>query len=398
MKLHSSSLHKSLGRHSFNPIRSLSPERLSQVLDAFHAGYLAPAAQLWDAIERRDDVLQGVISKRKNAISRLRWEILTLDASPEALAHKEALEYFYNHLTCTHACDQNEHGGLALLVKQMMDAIGKHYAVHEIIFSPTQPYPSATFQFVPLWHFERKQGKLHFLSSPQGAGVPVNKGSWLVTKGEGLMESSSIAYLFKHLPLRDWLIYCERNGMPGVKGTTDAMPGSPEWELAKNAVADFSAEFHALLNEGTKIESIDLSSRGTLPYPQLVDRMDRALIALWRGSDLSTLSKKNATGASLQDDEAAILEAHDSALISETLNFQVDRILIQHLFHTPHPKAYFHLLPQNHSSKLYELEICQKLHAMGFPLSQTDLSERFGISPVQSSTPPSPLQVQHYDT
>jgi phage gp29-like protein len=394
MKAHSScqSLLQS-SRHSFNPIRNLTPERLSQVLDAFHNGHLAPAAKLWESIERRDDVLQGVISKRKNATSRLRWEILTLDNTPEALSQKAALEYFYNHLSCTNACDPNEHGGLALLIKQMMDAIGKQYAIHEIILQPTKPYPSATFQFVPLWYFERKNGQLHFLSSPESQSLPIHKGSWLVTKGEGLMESSSIAYLFKHLPLRDWLIYCERNGMPGVKGSTHAMPGTAEWEAAKAAVADFSAEFHALVSDGTQIEAIDLSSRGTLPYPQLVDRMDRALIALWRGSDLSTLSKKNATGASLQDDEAAILEAHDSALISETLNFQVDRILIKQLFQSPHPKAYFHLLPQNHSSKLYELEVCQKLHALGFPLSQSDLSERFGFAPSQKPSqtlPPSP--------
>lgn len=386
MKIHSScqSLLQNSNRHTFNPIRNLTPERLSQVLDAFHMGHLAPAAKLWESIERRDDVLQGVISKRKNAASRLRWEILTLDNSPEALAQKAALEYFYNHVSCTHACDQNEHGGLSLLIKHMMDAIGKGYAIHEIILQPTKPYPSAIFQFVPLWYFERKNSQLQFVASPEKPKIPITKGSWLVTKGEGLMESSSIAYLFKHLPLRDWLIYCERNGMPGVKGSTQAMPGTSEWEAAKAAVEAFSAEFHALVSEGTQIEAIDLSSRGTLPYPQLVDRMDRALIALWRGSDLSTLSKKNATGASLQDDEASILEAHDSALISETLNFQVDRILIQHLFQCPHPKAYFHLLPQNHSAKLYELEVCQRLHALGFPLSQSDLSERFGISPSQN--------------
>ena len=37
------------------------------------------------------------------------------------------------------------------------------------------------------------------------------------------MEACSIAYLFKHLPLRDWLVYCERNGMPGVRGVNNHM-------------------------------------------------------------------------------------------------------------------------------------------------------------------------------
>jgi hypothetical protein len=46
------------------------------------------------------------------------------------------LEYFYDNLTASSACDGHESGGLRLLIHQMMDAVGKKYAVHVIIFSP----------------------------------------------------------------------------------------------------------------------------------------------------------------------------------------------------------------------------------------------------------------------
>ncbi len=55
-------------RSTWNPIRSLTPENLSRMLDAFHAGHLRTAALVWEAIEHRDDLLQGVISKRKKSI------------------------------------------------------------------------------------------------------------------------------------------------------------------------------------------------------------------------------------------------------------------------------------------------------------------------------------------
>jgi len=53
-------------------------------LDEFQAGNFRLVAQTWDAIERRDDVLQGVASKRKKAVARLGWEVLTIEDTPEA--------------------------------------------------------------------------------------------------------------------------------------------------------------------------------------------------------------------------------------------------------------------------------------------------------------------------
>lgn len=374
-------------RARFNPIKNLNPDSLTRILDAFHAGDLAQASLLWDAIERRDDVLQGVASKRKKSVSRLDWEVVALDDSKEARTHRTALEDFYNHISTTHALDLNQRGGLSLLMKQMMDAVGKKFAVHEIVWEPvskqharhTQGNLRATFRFVPLWFFENKTGALRFLEHNHGReGLALEEGAWMVSTGDGIMESCSIAYLFKHLPLRDWLIYCERNGMPGVKGTTDAAPGSPQWESAREAVRDFGAEFHALMSRGTDIEAIDLSSQGQLPYPALVERMDRAMAALWRGSDLSTLSRANAVGASSQSNESHIIEEDDAANIAETLNIQVGRHVIRYLFGTETPRAYLRLINRDHY-RLDDLSIFERLQAMGIPIPQKQISERFGI-------------------
>ncbi|MGF1450267.1 MAG: DUF935 family protein [Opitutales bacterium] len=375
-------LHGLSQRARFSPVRNLNAETLGRILDAFNAGRLQQAALLFDQIERRDDLLQGLISKRKKAAARLDWEVLTLDDSTEAQAHADTLRAFYNNLTATHALDRNQSGGLSLLIKQMMDAIGKRYAVHEIVFQPgprTDSPLTATFNFVPLWHFEHRNGCLHFVDTPGAPGQSLQADSWLITTGDGLMESSAIAYLFKTLPLRDWLIYCERNGMPGVRGVTDAPPNSPEWNAAREAVRDFGAEFHALMSRGTEIEAIDLSSRSELPYPPLIERMDRALIALWRGGDLSTLSHSNGLGTTAQAGETRLIEEDDAALISETLNAQVDRIVLRHRFGIERGKAYFRLKPPPHRDLRDELEILRGLREMGVTIPEPYLRQRFGI-------------------
>jgi phage gp29-like protein len=349
------------------------------MLDAFHAGNLRAAAQVWETMEHRDDLLQGVISKRKKSISRLKWEILTLDNSPIAQREKQVLEIFYNNLTATNAYDEHETGGVRLLIKQMMDAVGKKYAVHEIIFRPIEGGLTADFRFVPLWFFENTGGQMRFVP-PEGQPIPVEPGSWMVTGGDGLMESCSIAYLFKHLPLRDWLVYCERNGMPGVKGVTHALPGSPEWEAARQAVQNFGAEFHALMSRGTNIEAIDLSARGELPYPSLVERMDRAMAALWRGADLATLSHREGVGISLQTEEKNILEEDDAQMISDTLHEQVDRHILKYLFGTTSPQAYFHLKPSSNKNLKNDLSVFKTLWEMGVPIGLNDLREHFGLN------------------
>lgn len=374
-------LHKSR-RAYFNPVRSLTPESLTRQLDAFHAGAIAETARLWEIIEQRDDIIKAVATKRKKAPGRFGWDIATDDDSPEALRHKVALEDFYRNLDCTSAVDQNEHGGVALLLRQMMDAIGKRYAVHEIVWRPQpraatpSPRLHASFRFVPLWFFDNRTGQLRFLPTDRTSeGQTLRSGEWLVTTGDGLMEATSVAYLFKHLPLRDWLVYCERNGMPGVRGVTDAMPGSAEWDSARDAVRDFGAEFHALMSRGTDIEAIDLSSGGQLPYPLLVDRMDKAIATLWRGSSMGSVADSGA-GISLQGKETALIERQDIAHLTETLNAQVDRWVIRHLFGEA-PRARIVIRNKEAGLSAEELDTARDLITAALPKAISTFLQRF---------------------
>ncbi len=223
-------------RFRFNSLRCLDPNTLASQLDAFESGYLREAVETWDTIEKRDDLLKSVIPKRKKSISRHGWEVIIPRYTDparqsEAEAHKFALENFYKNLTCTNAIDTNERGAFKLLVRQMMDAVGKRYAVHEIVWNPHHESGlTAEFRFVPLSYFENTTGRLRFLPS-DGAleGQPLEPGAWLVTTGEGLMVASSVAWMFKQLTLKDWLAFSQHNGSPGVQGITDAARDSADW-------------------------------------------------------------------------------------------------------------------------------------------------------------------------
>ena len=63
-------------RSRFNPLRGLTPQLLSVYLDNFLLGFVAYAALVWDQIEKRDDVIRNVASKRKKALAKIQAPIL----------------------------------------------------------------------------------------------------------------------------------------------------------------------------------------------------------------------------------------------------------------------------------------------------------------------------------
>lgn len=369
-------------RNRINPIRGLTPYLLTQQIEWWRTGYLAPLARLWEEIEDRDVLLKGVIAKRKRDAARCRWEILTENDSPEAARQKEFLATFYSRLSTTAVLDQDQRGGVALLLRQMMDAVGKRYAVHEIVWVPKRDgFLSADLYHAPVWMFEARSGRLRFLPNDQAYdGERMPEGEWIVTVGDGLMMASCIAYMAKDLGLKDWLNYTERFGSPVVDASTNAPQGSAEWDNLVEAVANFVADGYIVRNQSAQIALLEAKGAGTLPQPGLVDYIDRGLSALWRGADLGTMSagEGSGQGASLQGGEREALLADDCEILSETLQQRLDLPALRWKFGPDvEALAYFQVSPPVEQDSTQELAIDEFLVRSGVPLSVADTLQRY---------------------
>lgn len=369
---------QALQSRNLGAIRELTPERLATALAAFDLGYLRDAALIWQKVRDRDDTANPVIEKRELDAALLDWDILPLDDSPEAAQDKAALEAAYDNLTATDALDQQKRGGVSLLVQQMMHSTGHKYAVHEIVWRPDAPELTAEFRFTALQFFENTTGRLRFLPADHAIhGNDLEEGGWMVTCGPGLMEATSIARLFKQMPLKAWLVFCDKAGMPGLHGKTDAPEGSEEWEKFRDALAAFGEDWALVTNRAAEIAPIDLKAGGQLPHPPLVERMDRAIARIWRGADLGTMSQQgDASGSNPQQSETDIFAAADAKRISETLNYYFDRWVIRYRFGRE-PRAYFQLKPRTKVNLELELRIDEALIKWGVPVSLNDLHERY---------------------
>ncbi|HEY0966940.1 MAG TPA: DUF935 family protein [Opitutaceae bacterium] len=359
-------------------LRGLSAQKIARAADDFDLGQLRDADMIWQKMRDRDDTLKAVSEKRELDGALLNWEILPVDDSPEAQKHKEALEAFYNNLTVTHALDRNQRGGVSTLVKQMLHSVGHKYAVHEIVWDPSGPDLTAELRFTPLRFFENTTGQLRFLPT-EGAwkGEELEPDGWMVTVGAGLMIASSICYFYKHLPLKAWLIFCDKFGMPGLHGETTAAPGTQEWEDFKAAIAAFAQDWALVTSPGSTIKPIEVNASSTGPHKELVERMDRALARLWRGADLGTMSQQGeGTGSNPQESETDILGAADAMIVSETCQQYLDEAVIRYRFGTE-PLAYFQLQPKVKLNQELELKIDEALVKMGVPIGKKALLRRY---------------------
>jgi phage gp29-like protein len=201
---------------------------------------------------------------------------------------------------------------------------------------------------------------------------------WLVTVADGLMPATSVTWMFKRLPLQDWLVFSEKFGVPGIWGKTDSTPGTNGWTRMEEAVAAFTSDMAIVTSKGEEITTIERKGGGEIPFPSMVERAERNIMALWRGGDLGTMSSTGAVGSNPQQDETGLLEQDDRELLSETLNMQVEPIVLRWHFGTNvKPLAYIRFSGLNQRNTALDIQVDQMLASMGFPLSQQSAGERY---------------------
>lgn len=369
----------------FNPLRSLTPERLASALDQSAAGWLREAALIYEVIEQREAIVRSVMTKRRAAVARRDWQVVIPDAdAPNAEAHKATLEYFYNNLTVTDATDLNVRTGFSGLLRQMMDSIIQKYAVHEIVFIPGPKGLTAEMRRVPLYFFENRTGKLRFVGPENRAdGVELEEDGWMVTVADGLGEALSICYMYKRMGVQDLLAFSEKFSIPGVLGRTSAQKDTKEGDAMRDSVLSYASEWVGLVygDDGAikdPIQVIQTPAGGTLPQMTIAEYMDRMIATLVRGGDLSTISRENSTGSNPQQQDTDALLEDDCALVSETLQTQLDRLVIRMVHGDETPAAYVVVNPPSNQDLTKDLAIDEGLARLGVKQDAEDLAERYG--------------------
>jgi len=384
----------------FNALMRSDPQDIIYAIDNFNTGYLAPLARLVADYEERDDKMKVASMKMAAAVARCGWSIRPKKGYEEdesAARQVEVLERFWSTIRVTSAFKRNERGGLNLLKEQMMAAQSYGFSCHDLSWKPLPNGElEATFTHVPLWHFENRTGELRYLPDLAGwNGVPMKPGEWMVSTGDGVGIAACIVACMKRLGLTNWLVFTDRCVLPLLHAKTGAAFGSDQWKNLESALRNINRLAKLQTDPTTEISAIQMDGGKQNPFGPLIEWADRAIVTLYRGGDLATISRPDAVGANPQLDETDALEQRSCGRITETLNEQVSAFVIDYVLNEP-LRAEIVVEPVSKPDVKQDMEIDRFLLGCGVKLSKTDALSRYGRAEAENdddalSAPDAPI-------
>ena len=388
----------------YNALRALDPDVLVRHLEAFQRGDICGLERVIDEFEQREDKMRIGSFKMAAAVSSKPWKVQIRqgeEENPRAKLHQEHLTKFWNRVEATDAFCRNRKGGLRLLVKQMMSAQSRVYSVHDICWKVNGDGTlNATFTHVPAWCFENRTGRLRYIRNDcDTVGAEMPDGEWLVTVGEGVGIAAAVIAMAKRLSWNDWLLFSEKCGMPVILGNTNAQRDTPAWAAMSRAIRAIAPKTGLLADSGTTLNAVSMGAGGQQTYRELVDTVDRAISALYRGGDLATQSSgPDAAGVNAQAGESELMDDDGCKMVSETLRDQVEKFVIRFELGDFEPLAEIVINPPADTDDVdREMKIDTHLSGLGVKLSKKDALARYGrteavdendaLTPPQTPTP-----------
>lgn len=381
----------------FNALMRSDPKDIIEAIEGYNTGYLAPMARLICDYEQRDDKMRVSSIKTAAAVSRCGWSVRAkkgFEDDESAARQVEVLERFWSTVRVTSAFKRNERGGIALLQEQMMAAHSYGFAVHDLSWKPLPNGElQATFTQVPLWHFENHTGELRYVEGVAGwDGVPMMPGEWMVTTGDGIGIAAAIVACMKRLGLTNWLVFTDRCVLPLLHAKTGAAYGSEQWKNLESALRHINRLARLQTDPSTEISAIQMDGGKQNPFGPLIDWADRAIITLYRGGDLATLSRPDAVGSLSQADEVDALEQRSCRRITETLNEQVSEFVVDYVFNEP-LRAEIVIEPVSKPDLEQDMSVDKHLLGMGVKLSKADALSRYGRAEADPNDPNDALEL-----
>lgn len=374
-----------------NPTLFLTPKALQQHLSAFDRGHIAPLSRVMQWVEEHDATTASVAGKAAKSVTRHGWDLIkkkNISSDQNILAEQQqkTLQRFFDNIEVRCAEDEDEIGGVRLLLQQMMSAFGRRYSIHHLVWQPGDRDLNLKTIHVPTWFFENSSGRMRFIGSNGSLNDSISlndlggETAWMINKGSGVSIAGIACWMFANISLLDWVTYCSRHGMPGFVGKSNSNPSSSEWSSMVDAVYNIASEFSAVVSANDAIEVLDLTANGEAPYAPLVEVMHRLITVLWRGADLSTFSKAASVGASVQDDETAAMDEDNAEWLSETINRHITRRVIDWYFGASSEQLVnFEVRTARRDDQHLSLKVFSELSDRGAEIPMSHINERFQI-------------------
>jgi phage gp29-like protein len=116
--------------------------------------------------------------------------------------------------------------------------------------------------------------------------------------------------------------------------------------------------------------------------------MDRALVMLWRGGDLSTISRENGTGSNPQQEDSDELDGDNAEWVGETINRNLtERVLRWHFGPETPILCQLKLRTKSRDNVTQDMEIVNSAKALGVRISKAWFVNKFQVVEADKDEP-----------
>ena len=246
-------------KYSEYPSDGLTPVRLAEIFKEADAGDVLRQAELFEEMEEKDPHLFSQLQTRKNAVTGLDYEIIPFDSDDPR--DKEIAEFVEAQLGGIE--------GFEDIMLDLLDAIGKGFAVSEIMWSYDEGHVvvgdiRSRHQKRFFWDSVDDSFKVRTQEAPEGIELPKNK--FIVHKYKarsghpsraGVLRVVAWMYLFKNYTLKDWVAFCEVFGMPLRLGKYQPGASEDDKRALMQALVAIGADAAGIFPDGTAIEFVN---------------------------------------------------------------------------------------------------------------------------------------------
>ena len=386
----------------------LTPQRLAGILRACDEGQIGDFMVLAEEMEERDAHYASVLGQRKRAISGVRPTVMPASDSARDQEIAAAVE-----------ADLARHDGFAGLVEDLMDAVGKGFAVVEIDWRRGGGrWRPEEFVWRPQSFFQvdretGRQLRLRDATAPV-EGVPLAPFKFLVHRAKlksghmfrgGLARVVAFAWMCKAYTLKDWMAFIETYGLPLRLGRYGPEATPKDVEALFRAVANIGTDAAAVLPRSMEIEFTETKAGGgsvQAIFENFARYADEQVSKAVLGQTMTADSGSSMAQAVVHNDVRYDIAASDARSVTGTLNRDLVRPFVD--LNWGVQKAYPVVSVEIAEPEDIEMLVgsVEKLAARGVRFSQAQLrrklglddpekgEETFGGAPEASEPPPPP--------